>query len=153
MVKDLLKAKFWYFLTQLSAISCITDIYIVGFFIANVHGCSTVSARMLNFWSILMDKNSQTELEAATFRRFVSHLQQHTEVQNIDLMILADFCRNCLAKWYTASAIEQGIAMDYEQAREVVYGMPYNEWKDKFQQETTPEQLAAYKQKQQAKID
>ncbi len=99
-----------------------------------------------------MDKKSQTELEAATFRRFVSHLQQHTEVQNIDLMILADFCRNCLAKWYTASAIEQGIAMDYEQAREVVYGMPYNEWKDKFQQETTPDQLAAYNQKQQAKI-
>ena len=100
-----------------------------------------------------MDKNTQTELEAAVFRRLVSHLQQHTEVQNIDLMILADFCRNCLAKWYTAAAIEQGIEMDYEQAREMVYGMPYNEWKDKFQKEATPEQLAAYNQKQQAKHD
>jgi hypothetical protein len=98
-----------------------------------------------------MDKKSQTELEAATFRRFVSHLQQHTEVQNIDLMILADFCRNCLAKWYTAAAIGQGIAMDYEQAREVVYGMPYNQWKDKFQKEATPEQLATYNQKQKAR--
>jgi len=97
-----------------------------------------------------MDKNTQTELEAAAFRRLVSHLQQHTEVQNIDLMILADFCRNCLAKWYTAAAEEQGIAMDYEQAREVVYGMPYSEWKDKFQKEATPEQLAAYDLKQQA---
>jgi len=106
---------------------------------------------MLHFWRISMDKKSQTELEAATFRRFVSHLQQHTEVQNIDLMILADFCRNCLAKWYTAAAREQGIAMDYEQAREVVYGMPYNEWKDKFQKEATPEQLAAYNQKQKAR--
>ena len=98
-----------------------------------------------------MDKKSQTELEAATFRRFVSHLQQHTEVQNIDLMILADFCRNCLAKWYTAAAEEQGIAMDYEQARQMVYGMPYKEWKDKFQQEATAEQLAAYNQKTKTK--
>ena len=100
-----------------------------------------------------MDKKSQTKLEAAAFRRFVTHLQQHTEVQNIDLMILADFCRNCLAKWYTQAAEEQGIVMNYEQAREVVYGMPYNEWKDKFQQEATPDQLATYNRKQQAKID
>lgn len=100
-----------------------------------------------------MDKKSQTELEAAVFRRFVSHLQQHTDVQNIDLMILADFCRNCLAKWYTSAAIEQGIEMDYEQAREVVYGIPYIEWKNKFQKEATSEQLAAYDNKQQAKHD
>ena len=100
-----------------------------------------------------MDKKSQTELEAAVFRRLVSHFQQHAEVQNIDLMILANFCRNCLAKWYTAAAIEQGIEMNYEQAREMVYGMPYNEWKDKFQNEATPEQLAVYNQKQQAKLD
>ena len=98
-----------------------------------------------------MDKKSQTELEAAVFRRLVSHFQQHAEVQNIDLMILADFCRNCLAKWYAEAAIEQGIEIDYEQAREIVYGMPYNEWKDKFQKEATPEQLAAYNNKQQAK--
>jgi hypothetical protein len=127
--------------------------YIVEFFMGNVHACIAVPARMLHFWRISMDKNTQIELEAAVFRRLVSHLQQHTEVQNIDLMIVADFCRNCLAKWYTAAAIEQGIEMDYEQAREMVYDMPYNEWKDKFQKEATPEQLAAYDQKQQAKLD
>lgn len=99
-----------------------------------------------------MNKNTQTELEAAAFRRLVSHLQKNTDVQNIDLMILADFCRNCLAKWYMAAAVEQGIAMDYEQAREVVYGMPYKEWKDKYQTEATAEQLAAFDRKQQAKL-
>ncbi|MGZ8187692.1 MAG: DUF1244 domain-containing protein [Methylosarcina sp.] len=99
-----------------------------------------------------MNKNDRTELEAATFRKLVKHLQQHTEVQNIDLMILADFCRNCLAKWYMAAAKEQGVAMDYEQAREIIYGMPYTEWRDKFQQEATAEQLAAYERKQQSKF-
>jgi hypothetical protein len=98
-----------------------------------------------------VNKNTQTELEAGAFRRLVSHLQKNTDVQNIDLMILADFCRNCLAKWYMAEAQEQGVAMDYEQAREVIYGMPYKEWKDKFQTEATPEQLAAFDRKQQAK--
>ncbi|MGZ4956420.1 MAG: DUF1244 domain-containing protein [Methylobacter sp.] len=98
-----------------------------------------------------MDKNIQTELEAAAFRRLVSHLQKRTDVQNIELMILADFCRNCLAKWYLAEAVEQGVEMDYEQAREVIYGMPYKEWKDKFQTEATTEQLAAYDRKQQDK--
>ncbi|CAA9888779.1 conserved hypothetical protein [Candidatus Methylobacter favarea] len=96
-----------------------------------------------------MDKNIQTELEAATFRRLVSHLQEHTEVQNIELMILADFCRNCLAKWYAAAALERGVAVDYEQARELVYGMPYKEWQAKFQRQATAEQLAAYARKQQ----
>lgn len=91
-----------------------------------------------------MTTTQQTELEAAAFRRLVSHLQTHTEVQNIELMITADFCRNCLAKWYVAAANEQGIAINYEQAREAIYGMPYSEWKDKFQTEATPEQLAAY---------
>lgn len=99
-----------------------------------------------------MDKDTQTVLEAAAFRRLVSHLQKNTDVQNIDLMILADFCRNCLAKWYMAEAVEQGIAMDYEEAREIIYGMPYKEWKDKFQTEATPEQLAAFDRKQQAKL-
>ncbi|MDP1666826.1 MAG: DUF1244 domain-containing protein [Methylobacter sp.] len=99
-----------------------------------------------------MDKSTQTQLEAAAFRRLVSHLQKNTDVQNIELMILADFCRNCLAKWYMAEAIEQGIAMDYEQAREIIYGMPYKEWKDKFQTEATAEQLAAFDCKQQAKL-
>ncbi len=98
-----------------------------------------------------MDKDAQIALEAGAFRRLVGHLQKHTEVQNIDLMILADFCRNCMAKWYMAEAAEQGVAMDYEQAREIVYGMPYSEWKDKFQTEATPEQMAAFDRKQQAK--
>lgn len=94
-----------------------------------------------------MDKSTQTELEAAAFRRLVEHLQKNTDVQNIDLMILADFCRNCLAKWYMAEAVERGIELDYEQAREVIYGMPYNEWKEKYQVEATPEQLAALDRK------
>jgi uncharacterized protein len=96
-----------------------------------------------------MDK--QTELEAAAFRRLVSHLQQHTEVQNIELMILADFCRNCLAKWLVEAAKERNVELDYEQAREQVYGMPYNDWKNQFQTEATPEQLATFQQRQQAK--
>jgi hypothetical protein len=100
-----------------------------------------------------MDKTIQTELEAATFRRLVSHLQQHTEVQNIDLMILAYFCRNCLAKWYSAAAQERGVALDYDQAREIIYGMPYQEWRLNHQLEATPEQLAAYEQKQKAKSE
>lgn len=80
-----------------------------------------------------MDKQTQLELEAAAFRRLTSHLQERTEVQNIDLMDLAGFCRNCLAKWYLAAAEEKGLAIDYDQAREHVYGMPYDEWKDKYQ--------------------
>ncbi len=94
-----------------------------------------------------MDKLTKIELEAAAFRRLTSHLQKQTDVQNIDLMILAGFCRNCLAKWLTASAIEQGVTLDYEEAREQVYGMPYKEWKDKFQTEATAEQLVAYENK------
>ncbi len=94
-----------------------------------------------------MDKSTQTEIEAAAFRRLVSHLQKETEVQNIDLMILAGFCRNCLAKYLTASAQEQNISLDYEDAREQVYGMPYSEWKEKFQVKATAEQLAAYEQR------
>lgn len=98
-----------------------------------------------------MNQQLQTELEAAAFRRLVSHLQQHTEVQNIELMVLADFCRNCLAKWYVAAAKERDLELDYEKAREMIYGMPYNEWKALYQTEATPEQLAAYKQKQKNK--
>ncbi len=80
-----------------------------------------------------MDDKIRTELEAAAFRRLVLHLQEHTEVQNIDLMNLADFCRNCLSKWYLAAAEERKIDMNYEQAKEIIYGMPYSEWKDKDQ--------------------
>lgn len=75
-----------------------------------------------------------TELEAAAFRRLVAHLQQRTDVQNIELMNLAGFCRNCLAKWYAAEADAQGAAVTYEQAREVIYGMPYDQWKARYQQ-------------------
>ncbi len=91
-----------------------------------------------------MDNTNTTEIEAAAFRRLLDHLRSHPEVQNMDLMILADFCRNCLSKWYLAAAEERGVEMDYSTARDLVYGMPYNEWKDKHQTEATPEQMAAY---------
>jgi len=84
-----------------------------------------------------------TELEAATFRRLLEHLDNHKEVQNIDLMILANFCRNCLSKWYMAAAEERGETIDYEQAREIIYGMPYSEWKEQYQLPATEEQLQA----------
>ena len=90
------------------------------------------------------DKAKQTEIEAAVYRRLVEHLQEKTEVQNIDLMNLADFCRNCLSKWYVAAAKDVDVEIDYEQARELVYGMPYSEWKEKYQKEATPEQIAAF---------
>lgn len=98
-----------------------------------------------------MDKQIETELEAAAFRGLLTHLQNHPEVQNIELMILADFCRNCLAKWYAEAAKERGLDIDYEQARAKVYGMPYGEWKDKYQLPATPEQMAAYEQRQKEK--
>jgi uncharacterized protein len=91
-----------------------------------------------------MDQTTQTEIEAAAFRRLVQHLRENTDVQNIDLMNLASFCRNCLSKWYRAAAEERGVEIDYEQAREIVYGMPYSEWKDKYQQEASQEQKDAY---------
>lgn len=75
----------------------------------------------------------RTELEAAAFRRLISHLQEHTEVQNIDLMNLAGFCRNCLSKWYRAEAQERGLELSDPEAREIIYGMPYEEWKSKYQ--------------------
>lgn len=81
-------------------------------------------------------------IEAAVFRQLLAHLDERKDVQNIDLMNLAGFCRNCLAKWYVAAAGEQGLELDYEQARERIYGMPYDEWKARYQREATPEQLA-----------
>jgi hypothetical protein len=92
--------------------------------------------------------SQQTELEAATFRRLLQHLDDRKDVQNIDLMNLAGFCRNCLSKWYKAAADEQDVAMDYEQAREIVYGMPYPEWKEKHQTPATPKQLQKMQQQQ-----
>ena len=93
-----------------------------------------------------MDETTRTQLEAAAFRRLVEHLRERTDVQNIDLMNLAGFCRNCLSKWYRAAAEDRGIDMTYEQAREIVYGMPYDEWKARHQTEPTADQLAAYEQ-------
>lgn len=80
-----------------------------------------------------MDQQTQTELEAAAFRKLLEHLDTHKEVQNIDLMNLAGFCRNCLSKWYLAAAEDRGVDIDYEAVRERVYGMPYTEWKKKHQ--------------------
>jgi hypothetical protein len=91
-----------------------------------------------------MDTQTKTELEAAAFRRLVEHLGENTGVQNIDLMNLAGFCRNCLSKWYRAAAEDKGIDLDYEEAREIIYGMPYQQWKDKYQSEATAEQKAAF---------
>ena len=96
-----------------------------------------------------MDK--RTEIEAAVFRRLIQHFQSHPDLQNIELMILADFCRNCLSKWYHAAAEERGVEIDYGKARELVYGMPYEEWKDKHQTDATAEQMKAYQARQQAK--
>ncbi len=95
-----------------------------------------------------MDDAMRTELEAAAFRRLVQHLRTHTEVQNIDLMNLAGFCRNCLSKWYAAAAGERGLDIDEQKAREIVYGMPYSVWKAKYQTEATPEKQAAWEERQ-----
>ena len=92
-----------------------------------------------------MDQQTRTELEAAAFRRLVAHFRERTDVQNIDLMNLSGFCRNCLSKWYAAAAQERGLDIDYDQAREIVYGMPYGEWKAKYQSEATAEQQEAFK--------
>ena len=91
-----------------------------------------------------MDDDTRTALEAAAFRTLVAHLRERTDVQNIDLMNLAGFCRNCLSKWYRAAAEERGLRLDYDEAREIVYGMPYPEWKARHQTESTPEQRAAW---------
>jgi hypothetical protein len=80
-----------------------------------------------------MNEQTQIELEAAAFRHLIGHLQEKTDVQNIDLMNLAGFCRNCLSKWYMEAAKEKGLSIDYDEAREHVYGMPYSEWKEKYQ--------------------
>ena len=93
-----------------------------------------------------LDEEQTTALEAAAFRRLLSHLRARKDVQNIELMILAGFCRNCLADWYLEAAEEKGISMDKEQARKIIYDMPYSEWKEKYQEKATPEQLARYEQ-------
>ena len=91
-----------------------------------------------------MNDDTRTDIEAAVFRRLLKHLDERKDVQNIDLMILANFCRNCLAKWYRSAAEERGVELSYDETREIVYKMPYSEWKDKHQPEATPEQMAAF---------
>ena len=93
-----------------------------------------------------MTPQQQLELEAAAFRRLVDHLQKRTDVQNIDLMNLSGFCRNCLSKWYKAAADERQVDLSLDDAREVVYGMPYAEWKTHYQKEASAEQQAAFEQ-------
>ena len=93
-----------------------------------------------------IDQQTQTELEAAAFRTLVDHLRERTDVQNIDLMNLAGFCRNCLSKWYTAAASEKGLELEYEDAREIVYGMPYGDWKNKYQKEASADQTAKFQE-------
>ena len=91
-----------------------------------------------------IDPATRTALEAAAFRRLVAHLRERTDVQNIDLMNLAGFCRNCLSRWYREAAAEQGIALADPDAREIVYGMPYKEWQAKYQKEASAEQKAGF---------
>ena len=96
-----------------------------------------------------MDDHTRVEVEAAAFRRLVAHFQSRPDVQNIELMNLANFCRNCLSKWYAAAAEEHGETVSSDEARELVYGMPYAEWKAQHQTEATPEQLAAFNARRQ----
>ena len=91
-----------------------------------------------------IDETTRTELEAAAFRRLLQHLRERTDVQNIDLMNLAGFCRNCLSNWYQDAAAEKGIELDKPEAREIVYGMPFSDWKAKYQKEASPEQQAKF---------
>jgi hypothetical protein len=93
-----------------------------------------------------VDDQTRNAIEAAAFRGLVEHLQRRTDVQNIDLMNLAGFCRNCLSKWYLTAAEERGVQMDYDAAREAVYGMPYEEWKGRYQQEASAEQQRVFEE-------
>ncbi|MDF2153600.1 DUF1244 domain-containing protein [Vibrio sp. CAU 1672] len=95
-----------------------------------------------------LTQEEQDKLDAATFRRLLAHLDQNKQVQNIDLMIQAGFCRNCFSKWYKAEAEALGLAIDIDDARERVYGMTYEEWKQNHQPPATPEQLAAFEARQ-----
>jgi len=91
-----------------------------------------------------MDDKTRTELEAAVYRRLVEHLRQRTDVQNIDMMNLAGFCRNCLSNWMKEAAEAKGVSMSKDESRQIVYGMPYEEWRAKYQKEASPDQKAAF---------
>jgi hypothetical protein len=91
-----------------------------------------------------IDRETATQLEAAAFRRLVAHLRERTDVQNIDLMNLAGFCRNCLSNWYQEAAAERGLDLDKDAARQIVYGMPYKEWQQRYQREASPDAQAAF---------
>jgi hypothetical protein len=95
-----------------------------------------------------MDDKTREALEAAAFRRLVQHLRERTDVQNIDLMNLAGFCRNCLGNWYAEAAAERGLAVGKDEARETIYGMPHAEWRARYQKDSTPEQKAAFDKQQ-----
>ena len=94
------------------------------------------------------DEKTRTELEAAVYRRLVEHLRERTDVQNIDLMNLAGFCRNCLSNWMKEAADARGVPMSKGESREIVYGMPYDEWRARYQKESTPQQQAAFEKAQ-----
>ncbi len=91
-----------------------------------------------------LEAQTKLELEAAAFRRLVEHLRQRTDVQNIDMMNLAGFCRNCLSRWYQEAAQEKGLALSKDEAREIIYGMPYDAWREQYQTEATPEQTSQF---------
>ncbi len=93
-----------------------------------------------------MDEATRSAIESRVFQKLIQHLQKYPEVQNIDLMNLAYFCRNCISKWYRSAAAEQGVELDYDQTREIVYGMPYAEYKAKYQEKATAEQLEAFQE-------
>ena len=95
-----------------------------------------------------IDEKVRTEIEASLYRKLIDHLRKYPEVQNIDLMNLAYFCRNCFSKWYVSEAGQRGIELDYDQAREIVYGMPYADYKSKYQGKATEEQMAKYEESQ-----
>ena len=106
---------------------------------------STLPSKDFDMSDPTMDDRTRTELEAAVFRRLVEHLRSRTDVQNIDMMNLAGFCRNCLSNWMKEAADEKGLPLTKDQSREVVYGMPYDEWRAKYQKEASPDQKAALK--------
>ena len=93
-----------------------------------------------------IDHTTRTEIESAVFRKLIGHLQKYPEVQNIDLMNLGYFCRNCISKWYRSAAADEGLDIDYDQAREIVYGMPYADYKARYQEKATAEQLEAFEE-------